>query len=299
MLAVSTSWMEDGADIRQWLSEVKGFGFEAVELSYKVTQQQLMEAETVLGSLQLKVSSIHNYCPMPNDNPTDRHPSNYYRLSALEEKERLLAVQWTNTAVDTAARVRAQAVVIHAGTCDFEDERLPRLFGLYTEGKAGTDEFNRERQRVLELRKVKREPYLIALIKSLKEVLPYAQSKHIKIGLETRYYPLEIPDFEEIGAFLAQFSAQGMGYWHDVGHADMNERLGIKAHKEFLETYQDHLIGVHLHGIRGRRDHLAPFEGDMDLEQYLPYFGPEVIKVVESKPFANEGQMKEAVERLK
>ena len=108
----------------------------------------------------------------------------------------------------------------------------------------------------------------------------------------------ETRSFDEIGYFLDLFGNKGMGYWHDVGHADMNARLGIKSHKDFLESYKDKLIGVHLHGIKGRRDHLAPFDGDMNLNEFLPYFGPHVIQVIESKPFASVDLMKTAVTRF-
>ena len=51
--------------------------------------------------------------------------------------------------------------------------------------------------------------------------------------------------------------------------------------------------------MKGRRDHLAPFEGDIDLNQFMPYFGPDIIRVVESKPFASTADMKSAVSELK
>jgi len=54
-----------------------------------------------------------------------------------------------------------------------------------------------------------------------------------------------------------------------------------------------------LHGIKGRRDHLAPFEGDMDLNKYLPFFGDNVVRVVESKPFASADLIKAAIDKLK
>jgi len=299
MLSVSTSWMDPETDIKQWLAQIKDLGFDAVELSYKVNDSQLKDAESILGDLGLKVSSIHNFCPMPNDGPSDRHPSNYYRLSSTDEHERQQAIKWTNIAVDTAQRVGASVVVIHAGTLDFEDERSPKLFDLFVNGQSDSEAFHKERERILTTRENKKGPYIDALVKSLCEVMDYSQTKNITIGLETRYYPIEIPNFEEIGYFLNLFAKQGMGYWHDVGHADMNDRLGIKSHKEFLETYKDNLVGVHLHGIKGRRDHLAPFEGDMDLDELLPYFGPDVIRVVESKPFAAIDMIKEAVNKLK
>jgi len=298
MLSISTSWMDEHGRIKEWLAKIKEMGFDAVELSYKVTEAQLMAAETVLGKLQLKVSSIHNFCPMPSDEPSGRHASNYYRLSAVDERERKQAVKWTNIAIDTAQRLRAGVVVIHAGTLDVEDERSPKLFGLYVDGQTDSDEFNNERERILKMREEKKGPYVDALKISLNEVMAYSQTKNVKIGLETRYYPLEIPNFDEIGYFLDLFGSKGMGYWHDVGHADMNARLGIKLHKDFLESYQDKLIGVHLHGIKGRRDHLAPFDGDMNLNELLPYFGPNVLKVIEAKPFASVDLMKTAVTKL-
>jgi len=299
MLSISTSWMDAKTDMQTWLSQVKELGFDAVELSYKVTEKQLKEAEPIVKDLGLNVSSIHNFCPVPNDGDSSRHVSNYYRLSSIDEHERQLAVKWTNIAVDTAEHVGAGVVVIHAGTLDFEDERSPKLFELYTTGKKASDDFQKEKARILQLREEKKRPYIAALEQSLSEVIGYSQKKNIKIGLETRYYPIEIPNFDEISYFLGLYDEKVLGYWHDVGHAEINDRLGIKAHIDFLETYKDRLIGVHLHGMEGRRDHLAPFEGDMDLNKFLPYFGTDIIRVVESKPFASPALMKDAVSALK
>jgi len=299
MLSISTSWMDEKTNIMGWLTQVKELGFDSVELSYKVTEKQLKKAEDHLAKLKLKVSSIHNFCPTPNDEPSDRHLSNYYRLSSVDEHERQQAVKWTNIAIDTAKRVEADVVVIHAGTLDYEDGRTSKLFDLYVNGQKDSNEFEIERERILTLREANKGPYLDALKKSLDEVMSYSQTNGIKIGLETRYYPIEIPNFEEIGYFLNLYGSKGMGYWHDVGHADMNERLGIKSHIDFLETYKDQLIGVHLHGIKGRRDHLAPFEGDMDLNKYLTYFEGGVLKIVESKPFASLDLIKAAVSKLR
>ena len=300
MISISTSWHEAGEEpIADWLKKVEQFGFDAVELSYKVTDVQLKQACEVLPDLNLKISSIHNFCPTPNDGASPRHVSNYYRLSSTDEEERHLAVKWTNIAIDTAKSVGASVVVIHAGTLDFEDERSPKLFELFTSGQKDTEEFLEERNRILTTRFEKREPHIKALTESLVDVTAYARDKGIKIGLETRYYPIEIPNFDEIGYFLDMFSSDVMGYWHDVGHAEINDRLGIASHHDFLKTYQSRLLGVHIHGMSGRRDHLAPFEGDFNLEEYLPYFKGDVIKVVESKPFADEELIKASVSKLK
>ncbi len=299
MLSISTYWFDPDKDsVETWLKKIKDMGFDAVELGYRVTRQDLDQFEKYFKALKVKCSSIHNFCPSPDDEPSERHPSNHYRLSAVDEAERKKAVFWTKSSIDTAKRVEACVVVIHAGTMDFEDIRAPYLYDLYMQGKDDTPDFTAERTRILTAREKHRGPHLIALEKSLKEVTEYAFQKGIKIGLETRYYPIEMPNFEEIDYFLRKFGETAMGYWHDVGHAEMNSRLGITKHEDFLKRYQDRLIGVHLHGILGKRDHMAPFDGDMDLEKWMPYFGNGVIKVVETK-YADEKQLRNAVTHLK
>jgi len=299
MLSVSSYWMrEPQKGIKYWLQSVKDFGFDAVELSYRLTHEDLRIAEECLEKIGLKVSSLHNFCPTPNDESSERHPSNHYRLSALDEHERQQAVKWTKNTVDVAKRLKAGAVVIHAGSPDIEDIRSSSLIELFEQGKAGTDEFMVTREKWLKLRRETIAPYIKAIEKTFTELLPYAKDQNIKIGIETRYYPLEIPNCDEIGHFLNLFADQGLGYWHDVGHAEMNSRLGVTPHLNYLEKYKDFLIGVHLHGMTGRRDHYAPFEGDLDLNALLPYFGPNVLRVIESKPHASVEYMKEAIKKL-
>src|SRR6185503_3242792 len=100
------------------------------------------------------------------------------------------------------------------------------------------------------------------------------------------------------GELLERYRGQGMGYWHDVGHAEVNGRLGITPHEQYLKSYSRDLIGVHLHGVKELRDHNAPFYGDFNLEAVLPYFKKDIIKVIESR-FGSFDQLKSAVDRLK
>ncbi len=298
MFAISTSWnVKLDTDLREWMKTITSLGFKAIELSYTLTNAQLTEIESLLKEFSVRVTSIHNFCPLPFDEPSPRHPSNHYRLSSLEDYERAKAVDWTQVTIDTAKRVGAGVVVIHAGTVEMDEEMAKKMFGLYSAGKNDTAEFTKARDELLKIRKEKKAPYLEALKKSLADVMDYAQDNGIKIGLETRYYPIEIPNFEEVGYFLDLFGKKGMYYWHDVGHAEVNERLKIKEHLDFLKTYKDKMIGVHLHGMRLLRDHLAPFDGDMDLTKVLPYFPGDMIKVIEARHATFE-QVKSGIEKL-
>ena len=299
MLAISTAWnYKPDGNGRQMLQGIKETGLDTIELNYCLSSQQVNEMLSSLNEYGLKVSSIHNFCPLPGDAPSPRHPSNYYRLSAVDEAERRSAVHWTKNTIDLAVRVKAKVVVIHAGTVDLSEALSEKLIEQYKQGKKDTDGFPELRAKLLKARRDKRGPYLDSVIRSLKDIMPYAQQKNILIGLETRYYPIEIPNYEEIGEILSQFEKQGMYYWHDVGHAEVNSRLGITPHAQFLDQYQDKLIGFHLHGVNLLRDHIAPFAGDFDLKKVFPYIKPNHIKVIESGSSASLEQIRAAVQIL-
>ncbi|MCR4336441.1 MAG: sugar phosphate isomerase/epimerase [Candidatus Omnitrophica bacterium] len=300
MLAISTSWnYVPGGNLRECLQMIRDAGGKAVELGYRITNADLDSILPILQEFNLGVVSLHNFCPRPFDSSNERHPSNHYRLSSIHEEERQRAVFWTKNTIDMAVRVKASVVVIHAGVVDIPDDPCVFLLKAYKEGRGNLEDFEKLRQKVLAARRAQRGPFVDAVIKSLKEILPYAAQKNIKIGLETRYYPIEIPNFEEIGELLGLFVGQGLFYWHDVGHAEVNGRLGIRPQEDYLKHYHDKIIGWHLHGVQGIKDHLAPFQGDFDLEKVLPFVKAEHIKVIEASSVATVEQMKAAVEKFK
>jgi sugar phosphate isomerase/epimerase len=300
MLAISTAWNNQPQwDPLLWFPAIRELDLDAVELGYRVTNQQLESCMPLMKSCGLRVVSVHNFCPLPFDEPSVRHPSNHYRLSAIDEKERQRAVQWTCHSVETAKRVGAGVLVIHAGTIEMPDDPSERILKMCKLGQQEMSEFERLRDSLLKKRAASRKPFIDQLYRSLEQLMPFARQRGIKIGLETRYYPTEIPNYEEIGELLSRFHEQGMYYWHDVGHAEVNGRLGIVAHEDFLKAYQDYIIGFHLHGVEGIKDHRAPFAGDFDLETVFPYIRPHHLKVIEAHGTASAEQIRQAVQRLR
>lgn len=300
MLSISTAWNhKPETTLQKMLEDVQAVGLNTIELGYRVTALQLEEIIPLLVKMKMNVSSVHNFCPLPNDSSSPRHPSNYYRLSALDEQERRQAVKWTKKAIDTASRVSCGVVVIHAGTVEMEDDPT-ELLRAYKSGCAPATDFIRIKDKILQEREKNKGPYLKAVARSLDEITGYAGAKKIKIGLETRYYPTEIPDFQEIGDLLQRYDSSVLGYWHDVGHGEVNVRLGIvKNHRDYFDRYGGRLIGVHIHGVDGLKDHQAPFTGDFDLNPILPYLkNNDLTKVIESHSSATIEQIKEAVRKL-
>ena len=182
MLGISTVWdYHEGVDMFMWMISVKDLGLSAIEIDYRVSREQINEIDSIKRDLGIEVASVHNFCPTPDDGETTRHPSNFYRLTSIDEQERLLAVKWTKNTIDTAKRVGASTVVVHAGTIDFEDERCAKLFAFYKYGVTQDQEYNDELARVLKIREETKGPYIEALIKSFKEVVSYANDNGIKI----------------------------------------------------------------------------------------------------------------------
>lgn len=299
MLAISTSWNAKGrTDIENILREIKNLGLDTVEIGYTFPPVKIQELLSWLPRLGMKACSVHNFCPLPDDAPSLRHVSNYYRLSAIDEEERRKAVAWTKRSVDTARESGCSVVVIHAGDVVIPEMPYRTLIDMYEQGKGQTAAFAETRVQYLKLRRVYADPYIAAVEKSLKEILDYAASCSIVIGLENRFYPHEIPNLEETGYFLSRLGTQGLVYWHDTGHAQAHEAMGVSGQEDFLKLNQKYLYGSHLHDVIGIEDHLAPFCGHIDFDRIFSYFSKEVIRVIEAHPPASAEQVRAAVKKL-
>ncbi|MCX5657216.1 MAG: TIM barrel protein [Candidatus Omnitrophica bacterium] len=299
--AISTSWKSDlCSDIKRMLSEIRDAGFSAIEVSYNLVPERLLELSRLIGEFDIRVLSVHNFCPMPQERIKGRiAPCDYYRLSSLDEAERLKAIEYTKRSVDTAKSLRAKVLVVHAGTVELDRVFTGKLLELCKEGKANSKEYQIFKEEFLRIREAKKVPYLENTVKSLGEIVSYAENSGIKVGLEVRYYPNEIPNIEEAGYLLELFSSQGLVYWHDVGHAEVNEKLGITKHIEYLRRFKGNTGGIHIHDLRGIKDHLAPFCGEFDFSKILPYLKDErLIKVIEAHPPASSDEIKTAMYKL-
>jgi len=299
MLAISTAWnSKHSTDPKQMLTQIKEIGFDAIELGYNFTPDRLEELLPFISEIDLKVVSVHNFCPMTTETGLNRFAADAYRLSSLDEAERRKAIDYTKGSIDTARRVGSEVVVIHAGAVEIDQDYIKAPLRLYSEGKFNSQEFRRAKESLLSTRNAQKKPYLESVVRSLEEVVAYAYSSAVKIGLETRYYLNEIPNLEEAEYLLNRFHNKGLFYWHDSGHAEVGERLGVVPHEDYFKKFGHLMLGIHLHDLKGIDDHYAPFTGDFDFSRVIPYLGEDLIKVIEAHPPATPEQLKEAIKRL-
>lgn len=295
MLSLSASWNSgrhsDGYGL---IEEIRSAGFDTVELGFALTERMVEDVLSIKDSGAIKVSSLHNICPLPRDVAVDEASPDYYSLASPDPEERELAVAVTKNTIDWASKLEAAAVVLHAGRVQIKDgtRDLSRLTG----DRARFDDF---KNYMIKDRQEKKSAYLGNAMKSLEELIPYAKEKNVSIGLENRYYYREIPIFEEFEEIFNRFKYWDLYYWHDVGHAEVFERLGLCGHKDLLERFSDRLLGVHLHDIMGvMNDHRAPGLGTFDFNIIKPYLRDDTIKVMEVHQPATIDQVKRGAEHL-
>ncbi|MCM8797221.1 MAG: sugar phosphate isomerase/epimerase [Candidatus Omnitrophica bacterium] len=296
--ALSTSWnalrYENAKDM---LFEIKGLGFEKVELGFNLTVSMVEAIERIQKEQDINVISLHNFCPIPPRLKRDIALPDYYAMSSFDEEERRLAVKYTQVTIDLAARLGAKAVVLHCGRVQIPD-KTRILIQLYETGQKETKEFKAIKTAMQKERADNYKPFFKNSLRSLDQLNRYAQKKGVYLGIETRFYYHEIPSFEEIGIILNEFKGANLFYWHDTGHAQVMENLGFCRHEEYLNLYGPQMLGMHLHDISGGRDHQPPGKGKLDFCALKKYIGKNVLKILEIHHPATAHDIKEAKEYL-
>jgi len=281
-LAISTSWnafrFSEGEKL---LFEISRLGFNAVELSFNLNSEMVDGIAALARRLKISIESVHNYCPIPDGLSRQEALPDYYSLASLNEEERTLAVKYAKRSIDTAARLGAKAVVLHCGRVEVADYTR-ELINLYNQGKNNSGEFHELKNKMVRERSLESGKFLTQALLSIEELNAYAQIKGQLLGIETRFYYREIPNIDEIGLILDKFSNSRVFYWHDTGHAQLMENLGLASHLDFLERYGRRMIGIHLHDILGCQDHLAPLQGKIDFSIFKPYLKESTLKVIEA-----------------
>jgi sugar phosphate isomerase/epimerase len=75
------------------------------------------------------------------------------------------------------------------------------------------------------------------------------------------------------------------GYWHDTGHADIKQSMGLLDHRAHLTRNAPRLIGFHLHDVSAQgQDHQPVGSGHIDFKMVSEFWRPEHELVLELSP---------------
>jgi sugar phosphate isomerase/epimerase len=125
--------------------------------------------------------------------------------------------------------------------------------------------------------------YLDNLLWSLDRLVTVAENQGVILGIENRYHYCELPTLGDFEIIFARFNGGPVGYWHDTGHAHVNESLTLIPPDSLLKAYSNQLIGIHLHDAFGLDDHLVPGTGQINFQRIKPFLKIDTLKVLELK----------------
>jgi sugar phosphate isomerase/epimerase len=256
-------------------------GFPAIEINYVVPPQGV---EELLDS-EVTISSLH--APTPRVRVRGGRWSEALNLASLDEEERRLALALGRRTLDLAAKAGAPFVVFHLGAIGEELEAEKELRRLYQQGVRQGQEVEALRRQCRQLRAQGQAAHLTQAQKSLWELAEHAAPLGVAVALENRYHFHEIPDVDEAHELLAEYPRHLVGYWHDVGHAEVLGRLGLVDKYRWLNELSGRCLGAHVHDVDGLADHRPPGQGDADwayVAQGLPPQAPRVFEINQKTP---------------
>jgi len=298
MYSFSTCWNSHRhTDGRAMLREVRELGFDYAELSHGTRISLLPGILEAVESGEICISSLHNFCPLPMG--VNHAAPNLYQFSDERPRQRELAERYTLKTIEFAARLKAPLVVLHSGSIEMK-EYTGKLLEMLGRGERDTPKYAKICAELEEKREEKKEKFFERTIESLKRILPEAEGRGIKLGIENRQALEELPVESDYWFLFREITSPSLVYWHDTGHAQIKENLGFIRHSMHLESLADRLAGFHIHDVQfPGRDHCPPGSGMIDFAALKPWVRPEHIKVFELSPSLTSEDVRRGVEHLK
>jgi len=305
IIALSTSCCSHRhADGYAMLKEMADLGFDHIELSHGIRITLVPGLIRAVEEGVVAVSSTHNFCPLPTG--VVQAAPNLFEPSVREHREHDQWLRHTKRSIDFAAQVRARVVVCHLGSVGFFWFNPARLLRKYLRdhhdaGRTPDDQTYHALLRKCLVRLRKRMPPFWERVKaSIGEVLDHSKQKGVQLGFENRERFEELPlDADYADLFAAMPADAPIGYWHDTGHADIKEGMGLLNHRQHLEALAPRTLGYHLHDVNAHgQDHQPVGEGHIDFEMVSRFWRPDQLLTLELSPRATADDVQRSQQRI-
>ena len=299
MLSFSTNWnagrQHDGAAI---IREIQDMGFIQIELGHGLSVSQLhgIREAYAKGNGGFSVTSVHNFCPMPmevlHDNP------DCYEFTSHRPHERERALRLTRETMVTAREFGARHVVLHLG-------RIIPLRGMTDflinelRKKGVTDrDYCRAKLAAVQKREKHARVFLDRVTRVLETLVEEASKMDLTLVVENRSDFEAIPTERELIALLEHFDSPHLRYWHDFGHAQLRDNLGLLDHAQWIAEIAPFAVGAHLQDAKWPdEDHLIPFEGEIPFDRLVPLLPSSLCYTLELSPKAKPDAILASVAR--
>ena len=286
------------------LREMAGLGFEYVELSHGI---RITLVPGILRGVEegvVKISSTHNFCPLPTG--VVQAAPNLFEPSVGEHREHDQWLRHTKRSIDFAAQVKARVLVCHLGSVKFFWFNPARAIRQYLRdrpdaGRSPDDKaYHGLLQKSLAKLRKRMPPYWEQVKASIGEILEHAKQKGVTLGFENREKFEELPVDADHAELLKVLPPDApVGYWHDTGHADIKEGMGLLLHRAHLKQLEGRTIGFHLHDVNAQgQDHQPIGAGHIDFKMVSEFWRPEQMLTLELSPRVTEEEVRSSKARI-
>lgn len=284
------------------LREIADLGFTHVELSHGIRIVLVPGIIRAVDEGFIKVSSVHNFCPLPAG--IQHAAPNLFQPSATDRGAHEQWLRYTRRTLDFAEKMKARTVVLHLGSVKFFWFPPSRKLAAYLEKVNGASTEDAKyvellRKACIRLRE-NMAPAWEQVLKSLEEIGSYAAARGITLGCENREKFEELPIDDDFEAMFSALSANvPCGYWHDTGHAQIKQSLGLIKHSDHLAKLAPRAIGFHLHDVNSAgKDHQVIGTGSVDFEMVSSHWRPEHLLTLEMSPRVSVEDVQLSKERI-
>ena len=279
-LSFSTMWAQQPrfeTDLAAFRRVAAAYGFDGIEVSHSTDAAGL---DALMGGGEIALTSLH--APTPKRKLADGRMNGDANLASPDDDERALAVAETKRTLDFAAAAKLPKVVVHLGGVGNTMTPIEReLRRLVEAGEGRSTSAAQKREELKSWRRAHVGVSFDAAKRSLRELVDYAAPLGIALGLESRLHYHEIPHPDEALELLQAYDEDEAGYWHDVGHCEVQARLGMIERGAWFPALTSRTIGSHLHDVIGIIDHRAPGVGDVDWGYIAEGLPPTALRVFE------------------
>ena len=291
--SLSTMWaLTNYTDLNIFFEVSKQLGFYKIELNHQVDSAMLSK----VNFDHFQFSSIHEPCPA--DISMSELVNRDWLISSSDEESRRCGVEAVKKSIVLAHDLKAHTVIIHCGTIPNNSHYESILRKLFNKGQEKSEEYFGIKSQFTQLRSELVGPRLMAVKKSLTELLVYADQFNVRLGLENRYHFMDLPSIDEMEELLCLADSHRLGFIYDVGHAQALDRLGFYPHEDWLIRYASRMLGSHLHDVIGVTDHYAPGLGEIDFTKIASFLPENSFRTFELLPGNTLAQVKDSLKYL-
>ena len=190
-------------------------------------------------------------------------------------------------------------VVAHAGNVDMKP-LTPKLVELTATGHQYDEDYEKVRMKLIIAREKAVDRQLPYLYAGIERLLPLLESTHCVLALEILPSWEAIPTEVEMERLISHFNSPWLRCWHDMGHGQIRENLGLTSHLRWVKRLRPSLAGLHIHDVRPpAADHLMPPLGTIDFSLFRDAMQGDLVRVLEPGPAATAEEIRTGLQIIR